>query len=77
MKYDLFKVKKMLELKYKANNEESKEMIKQSEKCYGTNGYKTLKLMCFGDAAIWSNKLNTGSVIGLLNPKPMKSSTVD
>ena len=47
--------------------------MKLLEKSFNSNGYKTLKLMAFGEPATFVAKLSIGTVIGLLNPKPMKS----
>jgi hypothetical protein len=43
-----------------------------SEKSFNSNGYKTLKIMAFSDAALPISRLTIGTVIGILNPKPMR-----
>jgi hypothetical protein len=48
------------------------EQVKHSEKSFNSNGYKTLKIMAFQDAAVPTSKLSIGTVIGILNPKLMK-----
>lgn len=48
------------------------EHIKLSERSFNSNGYKTLKIMAFQDAAVPTSKLSIGTVIGILNPKLMK-----
>jgi hypothetical protein len=48
------------------------ESVKLGEKNFNSNGYKTLKVMAFQEAATPTSKLTVGTVVGLLNPKPMK-----
>lgn len=48
------------------------EWVRLSEKSFNSNGYKTLKVMAFQDAAVSISKLNIGTVVGLLNPKVMR-----
>lgn len=83
VKYDMSKVRKLLEIMApKPSNvqmmggvgyTEVSEFVKVSEKSFNTNGYKSLKVMAFQEAATQISKLTIGTVIGLLNPKPMKS----
>lgn len=49
------------------------EGMKIAEKSYNTNGYKTIKLMAFDDAIAECNKIQQGTIIGIVNPKPMKA----
>ncbi len=43
-----------------------------SEKQFNSNGYKTLKIMAFQEAATPISKITVGTVVGILNPKIMK-----
>ena len=50
VKYDMSKVKKLLETNAQNNQgtkEEQVEFVKISEKSFNSNGYKTLKVMAF------------------------------
>ncbi len=49
------------------------EAIKIAEKSFNSNGYKHVKLMAFDAAMNETSKLQVGTVIGLVNPKPMKA----
>ena len=43
-----------------------------AERSFNGNGYKTMKVLVFGDLADKVYKLTIGTVIGLINPKPLK-----
>lgn len=80
VKYDLAKVIKELETKAQQNkqlfggtNESVLEHVKQSMHSFNSNGYKTLKVLAFSEAAVPISKLGIGIVVGLLNPKLMRS----
>ncbi len=77
VKYDLNKVRKLLETiaksQYSGNQEGAQEFVKLSEKSFNSNGYKTLKIMAFQEAATPIAKLNVGTIVGLLNPKVMRT----
>ena len=47
--------------------------IEKGDKTFNTNGYKALRIMAFGEVASFVSKQTIGTVIGLLNPKPLKS----
>ena len=77
VKYDLNKVRKLLETiaksQYSGNQEGAQEFVKLSEKSFNSNGYKTLKIMAFQEAATPIAKLNVGTIVGVLNPKVMRT----
>ena len=75
MKYDLVKVRKLLETQAKVHliGDGIEEYVKLSEKSFNSNGYKTLKIMAFQEAATPMSKLNVGTIIGILNPKIMRA----
>ena len=75
MKYDLVKVRKLLETQAKVHlaGDGVEEYVKLSEKSFNSNGYKTLKIMAFQEAATPMSKLNVGTIIGILNPKIMRA----
>lgn len=62
-------VKKLLAHLYKADP----EAIKIAEKSFNSNGYKSVKLMAFDAAMTETNKMQVGTVVGVVNPKPMKA----
>ena len=79
VKYDLQKVKQMLEAQAKKNREvhgetqeSSEEWCRMSERQFNSNGYKTLKIMAFQEAATPISKLSIGTVVGVLNPRIMR-----
>lgn len=45
-----------------------------AEKSFNTNGYKTMKIMSFDEAMSETLKLQIGTIVGIINPKPMKAS---
>ena len=75
MKYDLTKVRKLLETQAKSQltGDGVEEYVKLSEKSFNSNGYKTLKIMAFQEAATPISKLTVGTIIGILNPKIMRA----
>ena len=79
VKYDIQKVKKVLEAQALQNRqlhgeteEQSVEWLRMSEKQFNSNGYKTLKIMAFQEVATPISKLTIGTVVGVLNPRVMK-----
>jgi len=47
-----------------------------AEKSFNNFGYKTMKVMIFGDLALKvSLNINVGTIIALITPKPMKPTT--
>lgn len=73
VKYDIAKVKKLLESQGGAAKEGVQEWVRLSEKSFNSNGYKTLKVMAFQEVALPISKLTVGTVVGLLNPRLMRS----
>jgi hypothetical protein len=75
LKYDLVKVRKLLETQARVHltGDGVEEYVKLSEKSFNSNGYKTLKIMAFQEAATPMSKLNVGTIIGILNPKIMRA----
>jgi len=75
VKYDLVKVRKLLEAQAKVHltGDGVEEYVNLSEKSFNSNGYKTLKIMAFQEAATPMSKLNVGTIIGILNPKIMRA----
>lgn len=79
VKYDLTKVRSLLlsialqnQKQFGGTQQDVEESVKLGEKNFNSNGYKTLKIMAFQEAATPTSKLTVGTVVGLLNPKPMK-----
>ena len=69
VKYDMNKVKKVLSERFK-NDPES---MKIAEKSFNTNGYKIVRLMAFDEALSETTKIQTGTIVGIVNPKPLKA----
>ncbi|CDW78551.1 UNKNOWN [Stylonychia lemnae] len=69
VKYNMSAVKKELTKLYEGNP----EGLKIAEKSFNSNGYKTIKLMAFEDAIGETTKIQQGTIVGLVNPKPMKA----
>lgn len=49
------------------------EAIKTAEKSFNSNGYKSLKLLAFEEAQPVASRCKVGTVVGVINPKPMKA----
>ena len=68
VKYDLNRVKKHLTQEYGKDQ----EGLKQALRSFNRDGYKTISVMVFGEAAALDAKnINSGTVIAALNPRLM------
>ena len=71
VKYDILKVKKVLETKFK----DDKDGLKMAEKSYNSNGYKTFKLMVFNELAHKMSNYQIGTIMGIMSYKSMPPTT--
>ena len=58
---------------YGGTNESVADSVRQCMQSFNSNGYKSIKVLCFGEATLPISKLGIGTVIGLLNPRVMKN----
>ncbi len=69
-KYDMSKVNKLLAHAFDNQDCDAQKIAK---KCFNSNGYKTMRIIAFGDVANKLSKCSTGLVMGILNPRLMSS----
>lgn len=68
LKYDTLRVKKQLASFYK----DDPDSAALTEKSFNSVGYKTMKVLAFDGLAKKMGKLSIGTVVCILNPRPMK-----
>ena len=71
VKYEMVRVKEQLTRLYGSDQ----EGLKFALKAFGSDGYKSLSVMAFGDCALPSKSIPSGTVIAVLNPRLMPPSS--